>query len=217
MVEIKDVLKVINRLNKYLKGYYVLGGSWVLYFYRFGYPNFKYALKTLDIDFIFSLYAKSKKIQFNLQGTLEELGFFPEIIGTVTGYSYAIFKGENIDIEFIIEEPAGYKGKILKLENLNVDATPLPFVSDLLEDVIYVDVEGIEVPLPSPERFHIHKWIVAQRRQNYVKKHNDLIQGLEVLKICDENKIQRLTQNLKGKRGKLYQKSKEEIKELELY
>ena len=217
MIEIDDVLKVINQLNKYLKGYYVLGGSWVLYFYRFKYPNFKYALRTLDVDFVFSLYAKSKKIKFNLQGILEELGFFPEIIGTVTGYSYATFKGENIDIEFIIEEPAGYKSKILKLENLNIDATPLPFVSDLLEDIIYVNVEGIEVPLPSPERFHIHKWIVAQRRQSYVKKQNDLIQGLEVLKICNTNKIQELTQNLKGKRRKLYKKSKEEIKELELY
>jgi hypothetical protein len=217
MIEIDDVFKVINQLNKYLKGYYVLGGSWVLYFYRFKYPNFKYALRTLDIDFVFSLYAKSKKIKFNLQGILEELGFFPEIVGTVTGYSYATFKGESIDIEFIIEEPTGYKSKILKLENLNIDATPLPFVSDLLEDIIYVNVEGIEVPLPSPERFHIHKWIVAQRRQSYVKKQNDLIQGLEILKICNANKIQELTQNLKGKRRKLYQKSKEEIKKLELY
>ncbi len=164
-------------------------------------------------------FVKSKKIKFNLQGILEELGFFPEIIGTVTGYSYSIFKGENIDIEFIIEEPAGYKGKILKLENLNIDATPLPFVSDLLEDIIYVNVEGIEVPLPSPERFHIHKWIVAQRRQRQssLKKQNDLIQGLEVLKICNANKIKELTQNLKGKRRKLYHKSKEEIKGLELY
>jgi len=50
-----------------------------------------------------------------------------------------------------------------------------------------------------------------------VKKQNDLIQGLEVLKICNTNKIQELTQSLKGKRRKLYQKSKEEIKELELY
>ncbi|WP_297456405.1 hypothetical protein [Persephonella sp.] len=43
-----------------------------------------------------------------------------------------------------------------------------------------------------------------------------MIQGLEVLKICNANKIQELTQNLKGKRKKLYQKSKEEIKEKEL-
>ena len=157
-------------------------------FIRFKYPNFKYALRTLDIDFVFSLYVKSKKIKFNLQEILEELGFFPEIFGTVTGYSYTTFKGENIDIEFIIEEPAGYKGRILKLENLNIDATPLPFVSDLLEEIIYVNVEGIEVPLPSPEKFHIHKWIIAQRRQSYVKKQNDLIQGLEVLKICNTNK-----------------------------
>ncbi len=138
-------------------------------------------------------------------------------MGTVTGYSYATFKGENIDIEFIIEKPAGYKGKVLKLENLNIDTTPLPFVGDLLEDIIYINVKGIEVPLPSPENFHIHKWIIAQRRQNYLKKQNDLIQGLEVLKICDTDKLKKLTQNLKGKRRKLYQKSKEEIKEIELY
>ncbi|WP_297456408.1 hypothetical protein [Persephonella sp.] len=43
------------------------------------------------------------------------------------------------------------------MENLNIDATPLPFISDLLEDIIYVDVEGVEIPLPSSERFHIHK------------------------------------------------------------
>ena len=217
MIEIDNVLKVIDHLNGHLRGYYVLGGSWVLYFYRFKYPNFRYALRTLDIDFVFSLYVKSKKIKFNLQEALENLGFFPEIIGTATGYSYATFKGENIDIEFIIEEPAGYKERILKLDNLNIDATPLPFVSDLLEDIIYVNVKGTEIPLPSPEIFHIHKWIVAQRRQSYVKKQNDLIQGLEVLKICNANKIQELTQNLKRKRRTLYQKSKEEIKGLELY
>ncbi len=33
MTELEDILKIINQLNKYLKGYYVLGGSWVLYFY----------------------------------------------------------------------------------------------------------------------------------------------------------------------------------------
>jgi len=133
---------------------------------------------------------------------------------TIAGYSYSTFKGENIDIEFIIEEPAGYKGKILKLDNLNIEATPLPFVGDLLEDIIYAKVERVEVPLPSPERFHIHKWIIAQRRQNIPKKQNDLLQGLELLKIADANRLNKLTQKLKGKRKKLYKKSKEEIKML---
>ena len=164
MTEIEDILKVINHLNKNLKGYYILGGSWVLYFYRFKYPNFKYALRTLDIDFIFSLYVKNKRINFNLQETLEKLGFYQDIVGTVTGYSYSKFKGENIDIEFIIEEPAGYKSKILKLENLKIDATPLPFVGDLLEDIVYVDVEDIEVPLPSPEKFQVHLQILTGKQ-----------------------------------------------------
>ncbi|WP_457642002.1 GSU2403 family nucleotidyltransferase fold protein [Persephonella sp.] len=214
MIEIEDILKVIEHLNKYLRGYYVLGGSWVLYFYRFKYPNFKYPLKTLDIDFVFSLYVRNKRLKLNLQEILEDLGFFPEIERTMTGYSYSTFKGENIDIEFIIEEPAGYKGKILKLDNLNIDATPLPFVGDLLEDIIYAKVEGVEVPLPSPEKFHIHKWIIAQRRQNIPKKQNDLLQGLEILKIADTNKLNELTQKLKGKRKKLYEKSQREVEML---
>ncbi len=46
---------------------------------------------------------------------------------------------------------------------------------------------------------------------------NDLIQGLEILKICNSDKLEGLTQNLRGKRKKLYEKSKKESENLELY
>ncbi|RMB00055.1 GSU2403 family nucleotidyltransferase fold protein [Hydrogenothermus marinus] len=214
MDEIDEIIKIITQLNKYLQDCYVLGGSWVLYFYRFKYPDFKYPLRTFDIDFIFSLYAKRKKIKVDLQKILENLGYYPEVIGTVTGYSYSRFKGENIDLEFIIEEPTGNKNKILKLNNLNIDAIPLPFVGDLLEDIIFAEVENVKIPLPSPERFHIHKWLVVQRRKDLMKKEKDLQQGLEILKICNLEKLNQLIQELKGKRKKLYEKSKQEIENL---
>ncbi|WP_456382667.1 GSU2403 family nucleotidyltransferase fold protein [Persephonella sp.] len=214
---IDDILNLINQLNKHLEGYYVIGGSWVLYFYRFKYPHFKYPLRTLDIDFVFSLYVRNKRVGFDLRKILESLGFYPEVTGTVTGYSYTTFKGENVDIEFIIEEPAGWKDKTLMINNLNIDATPLPFVGDLLEDIIYVEVKGIKIPLPSPERFHVHKWIIAQRRQNNLKKQNDLIQGLELLKICNSGELTRIIKGLRGKRKKLYEKSRAEINDLEVY
>lgn len=28
MIEVDEILKVINQMNKYLEGHYVLGGSW---------------------------------------------------------------------------------------------------------------------------------------------------------------------------------------------
>jgi hypothetical protein len=62
MKEIDEILKIIDELNKFIDGYYILSGSWVLYFYRYKYPNFKYPLRTLDIDFVFDLYELFKRI-----------------------------------------------------------------------------------------------------------------------------------------------------------
>jgi hypothetical protein len=215
--EIDNILKVIDLLNKYIDGYYIVAGSWALYFYRFKYKGFLYPLKTLDIDFILNLYVRNKPIDINLKKLLEDLEFYPSVEGTVTGYNYSIFRGKDIDIEFIIEEPAGYKGKILRLENLSIDTTPLPFVSDLLKDIIFVNIKNIKIPLPSQEVLHIHKWIIVKRRKNNIKKQNDLLQGKEILKICNPDKLENLIKHLKGKRKKLYEKSKIEVENIELY
>jgi hypothetical protein len=50
--------------------------------------------------------------------------------------------------------------------SLGINAQPLRYLDLLLQDTIAVDFQGIELCLPHPIRFALHKLIIAGRRHS---------------------------------------------------
>ncbi len=62
-----------------------------------------------------------------------------------------------------------------------MNATALRFLDFLVKDKIAVKFEGINVVLPHPARFALHKLIVAQLRKNKDKAVKDNIVAVDIL------------------------------------
>jgi len=80
------------------------------------------------------------------------------------------------------------------------------FLGLLENDTIIVDFSGLKVTLPHPVNFGLHKIIVSTRRKNIDKKAKDIEVGLEVLRLCinnkDEPKLVELFKNISQKQRK---------------
>ena len=89
------------------------------------------------------------------------------------------------------------KREIVKLEPLDVYAQTLPFLNYLIADPIPAVVlyrDGVLVQIPKPERYAIHKLIVAQRRTGpgAAKIPKDLAQAELLIGILVEDRPQEL-------------------------
>lgn len=206
---LERVLEVVSLLNATpLKGNYILGGSWCMYFYG-EMLGVKFVIRTFDIDFVVPFVVERNICHnLNIGELLKERGFIPTARGGAkrpTGY-----RSLDIDIEFLI----AFHGKDIGeesvyMEKVGVYAIPLRFIEFLLPESIFFQYKDVDIPLPLPERFHIHKWIVAQRRLNPAKREKDIEQGKELLPYLDKTKLNDLLSNLPRKWRLLYEKSKE--------
>jgi hypothetical protein len=103
----------------------------------------------------------------------------------------------------------GEKARLI--ETVNFGAQPLPFLDFLIEDPIDAVVPvggGILVKIPAPERYALHKLIVAQARERsqHAKRQKDLAQAEELLAVLREDLPEQLAaawQDL-AKRGRGY-------------
>lgn len=89
------------------------------------------------------------------------------------------------------------KSEIVRLEPLNVYAQTLPFLNFLIADPIPAVAlyrSGILVQIPKPERYAVHKLIVAQRRSGpgLAKIPKDLAQAETLIRILVEDRPQEL-------------------------
>jgi hypothetical protein len=87
----------------------------------------------------------------------------------------------------------------VKLESLDVWAQSLHFLNYLIADPIPAVAlyrAGILVRIPKPERYAIHKLIVAQRRQsgNLAKRRKDMAQAAALIEALAEDRPSELRQ-----------------------
>ena len=206
-------LEVLRRLDDSgILSKIILIGSWCLPLYRDFYfcDHEISALRTRDIDFLVSRDTKFKN-KVDLPALFEDLGFildhsFPE--------GYVKLMHPELIIEFLVPEIGRGTSKPYPLPELAMNAQRLRFLGLLENNTIIVDFSGLKVTLPHPVNFGLHKIIVSTRRKNIDKKAKDIEVGLEVLRLCinnkDEPKLVELFKNISQKQRKKVIKSFED-------
>ena len=105
------------------------------------------------------------------------------------------------DDKFMVEvltPPRRGKGlRTVPVPALGCSAVPLPFMDFLIEDSVETVAlyrGGVQVRVPAPERYAVHKLIIAQRRdKRSAKKPKDLMQAkalIEALHVSDPGAIE---------------------------
>ncbi|HLI13465.1 MAG TPA: GSU2403 family nucleotidyltransferase fold protein [Alphaproteobacteria bacterium] len=107
-----------------------------------------------------------------------------------------VMRGGGAIVDFLV--PRMREGKtVVRLEPLGVYAQALPFLNFLIADPIPAVAlyrSGVLVQIPRPERYAIHKLIVAQRRSGpaRAKAAKDLAQAQALIAILVEDRPQAL-------------------------
>jgi hypothetical protein len=107
-------------------------------------------------------------------------------------------KGGGVALDLLAPSFSAEEG-IVKLEGLDVWAQSLHFLNYLIADPIPAVAlyrSGVLVRIPRPERYAIHKLIVAQRRQagNLAKRRKDLAQAAALIEVLAEDRPSELRQ-----------------------
>jgi len=115
---------------------------------------------------------------------LEDLDFVINFVGT-KGYIHLLHP--ELMVEFLTPERGrGVNGPV-SLKGWGVNATALRFLDFLVKDTIRVKFEGIDVIVPHPARFALHKLVVAQRRKNKDKAIKDNRVAAYIIKDLMDN------------------------------
>ncbi len=173
-------LRVLKKLYRagVLDGVIIIG-SWALHFYRFHFQGNDYVpdIRTRDIDFLVPLPPKFKH-KTDIPEMLRELGFIINFRGEA---GYIRLDHPELIIEFLIPEMGKGRDKPYPLPNLGLNAQPLRFLSFLSEHLITVEHEGMNLKLPNPIAYALHKLIIFSRRKSKDKADKDRIQATNLL------------------------------------
>ncbi len=212
-------IEVLKRLEKagVLKDV-ILIGSWCIPFYKDYFRNVRYptAIKTRDVDFLVPTPSKTK-IKADIPKLLKDLGFIVDFKGSE---GYIQLEHSDLIIEFLVLERGRGLDKPHQLPQYGLNAQPLRFLDLLIQDTIKVKIEGIEISLPHPANFALHKLIIFQRRTKEEKIMKDRNAAIEILKALiakgEAETIRRIFNSMIPKWQKKVIKGVEETKEKEI-
>lgn len=174
-------IKVLKRLDKAsILQDIILIGSWCIPFYKdyFGSVKYPAAIKTRDVDFLVPIPSKMKT-KVDIPKLLKDLGFIVNFKGSE---GYIQLEHSDLIIEFLVPEKGRGSDKPYQLPHFGLNAQPLRFLDLLIQDAIKVKVEDIEVNLPHPANFALHKLIIFQRRTKEEKIIKDRNAAINILK-----------------------------------
>ena len=162
----------------------MLIGSWCLQFYRyhFKHPEKLPAFRTLDVDFLIP-HASRIKTKVDVPEILRKEGFSP----TYNRSSGIVkYNHKELQVEFLVPE-LGKGGDIAReIKNLHIKAVALRYLNMLLDYPLLVNYEGLQVRVPEPAAFTLHKLIISQRRKNKDKQKTDLEMAIGLLNFLYE-------------------------------
>ena len=168
----------------------VLIGSWCIYFYQDYFASIPYvdhvAMKTRDLDFLIP-HPNQIKVKVDIPELLQDLGFVVDFKGAK---GYIQLNHPDLILEFLIQEKGRGMDKPYPLSQLGLNATALRFLGFLLENTITVKVSRLELTLPHPANFSLHKLIISQRRLRKEKALKDTNTAREILKALIMKKEQ---------------------------
>ncbi|MBU2540876.1 MAG: nucleotidyltransferase domain-containing protein [Candidatus Omnitrophica bacterium] len=212
-------LEVLRRFNNagILKSVVVIG-SWCIYFYRYYFKSKSYStfIRTTDIDFLVPLPFKFNK-ELDLREFLEDLGFRQEFRGS-KGYIKLVHP--DLTIEFLVPERGRGSNMPYPLPELKVNAVRLRYLDFLLENTMLLSANGMEIRLPHPAAYALHKFIIFKRRRKIDKHDRDIEGALRVFYALihnnDHNAIRSVFNKMHLKWQKTVLQNLESIEEFEI-
>lgn len=181
------LIKVLTLLQQEgLLDHLIVAGSWCIYFYKYYYNKRQpiATLRTRDIDFFIPA-PKAIKIEIDLPELLEGLGFIIDFQGRA---GYIRFVHPELFIEFLVSEKGRPINKPYPLKKLKINAQALRFLEMLQLKTIQIRVKDIELTLPHPACFVLHKLIVYKRRPKKDKRERDIEQIVRILSFVQKQK-----------------------------
>lgn len=160
----KEVLQFLKILNDNgVLNHVIIAGSWAEYVYAQAgvLPGFDLTLRTIDMDFLvknmrrpvepISVPAIAKKHGYSIEHDV--------LMGTTK-----IFSPGGLEIEFLIGQMGSGVNPTLKT-NLGVNAQALRHMEHIVRNAITVDLLGMNVQVPKPESYVLHKMIINSDRK----------------------------------------------------
>ena len=184
MASIVDkILKVFSENGLFDEGVELIG-SWCFYYYQLYLGVKKYPLRTPDIDFCLPYpYKGEKKVGFIKK--LEEIGFKVDYNKDESMYLYH----PEIKVEFLTVEKGRGSEKAIEIKGLGIKATPLRYMTLLLDDPIIINDRGTKIAVPKPVNFCFHKLLVAAKRKKPDKRSKDIEQAVLTSIIVPANEL----------------------------
>jgi len=169
----------------------ILIGSWCHHFYKNlfnGSPEIP-ILRTTDIDLLVPNPANIKK-DVNIPKILSSLDFIIEQ-NYMTGYMK--FLHPQLELEFLTPELGSGKGsQPYDIIKLHINAQGLRYLNLLQSYTITAKLKDIEVRLPEPAAYVLHKFIIFERRKTNEKKERDLLAAKKIGEFLLKKKDQRV-------------------------
>ncbi|MFH1238851.1 MAG: GSU2403 family nucleotidyltransferase fold protein, partial [bacterium] len=140
-------------------------------------------------------------------------GFLPGWSGEK---SYIRFIHPDLLVEFLVPEKGKGIDKPYPLPQLGVNAQALRFLNFLTDNVIQIKVENIQIRVPHPANFALHKLIIAQRRNNPDKSSKDREAAIKILKaLIEKNEVNIIKKVFKNVPQKWQKKIIQGLKEID--
>lgn len=181
-------LEVLRRFNKAgILDSLIIIGSWCVYFYKEYFPGGDYlsTIRTRDMDLLIPLPPRFHK-KVDIPEMLKDLGFITDFKGEK---GYMKLDHPELIVEFLVPERGRGEDKPYKLPSLGVNAQALRFLDILADNLIKIKVEGMEIRIPHPAAFALHKLIVQKRRSKSDKSEKDRKQAVMILEHLVNQKM----------------------------
>lgn len=172
MEKYKLLLSVLRSLQeKDALKHFVLVGSWCLTVYRYMYnePPVLPATRTMDADILVPR-RLSSSVRLNVQQLMEDNDFVMQA-DYPTGFHR--FVHPDLNFEFLTEAGAKSEVSVHRFKQLGITVQELRYMSIPLQYKMNVRVEDIEISVPEPEAFALHKLIVCSIRKDTEKAIKD--------------------------------------------
>ena len=165
----KQLLKLLKVFSDNgFSDYLILIGSWAEYMYMAAsiLPDYEAVIRTLDVDFLVKNLRKPNP-PMSILGLAKDEGFFVEE-DCLTGVT-RLLTTDGFEVEFLITQKGKGEHAALKT-NLGITAQALRHLELLNNNTTTVEYLGINVTVPEPEAFVLHKMIINSERKDKMEK-----------------------------------------------
>lgn len=174
--EIMDLLKALE--ERKALDYLVLVGSWAALFYKeyFKKEDYHSVIRTTDIDFLIPK-KPTPETKIDISKLMAEKGFLEEF----SQDGWVTYHKPEFHVEFLWPRLGPRPADVLNISELGVAARPLRHMKLLTENVIQVPYGGIDLNLPHPATYALHKLIISKKRKQQEKALKDREQAKTVV------------------------------------